>query len=487
MEKPDVDLIEGLSPAIAIEQKATSHNPRSTVGTVTEIYDYLRLLFARVGDAPLPRARPGARGQTRQPDGRPRAGAARGHARSCCSRRSCAAARASTREVFDELRAQGFVRVRDRRRGATRSTELPKLDKQRASTTSTSVVDRLEVAARRAAAAPGGIVRDGAEARRGPAPSRATDRGRAGGEPRAPVLEQVRLPGLRLLASPSSSRGCSRSTTRWAPARAATAWARSRSSTRSAWWPSRTCRSPGGAIRGWDRRNQFYFSDAGVARAALRLRRRGAVRDAAASARRRSCSTARGEEKIAFRYPDEKGAQRREASTPSRASCPTSSGATARPTRPRCARSSPSTCNTRACPACDGTRLRVEARHVRVAGRNIDRDLRRCRSREARRLLREAASSTATKSEIAEQDRAARSPTALQFLNNVGLDYLSLDALGRHALRRRGAAHPPGEPDRLGPHRRDVRARRAVDRPAPARQRAPARDARSACATWATR
>lgn len=49
MEKPDLDLIEGLSPAIAIEQKATSHNPRSTVGTITEIYDYLRLLFARVG------------------------------------------------------------------------------------------------------------------------------------------------------------------------------------------------------------------------------------------------------------------------------------------------------------------------------------------------------------------------------------------------------------------------------------------------------
>ena len=56
MEKPDVDLIEGLSPAISIEQKATSHNPRSTVGTVTEIHDYLRLLFARVGE-PLLKAR----------------------------------------------------------------------------------------------------------------------------------------------------------------------------------------------------------------------------------------------------------------------------------------------------------------------------------------------------------------------------------------------------------------------------------------------
>ena len=49
MDKPDVDYIEGLSPAISIDQKTTSHNPRSTVGTVTEIYDYLRLLYARIG------------------------------------------------------------------------------------------------------------------------------------------------------------------------------------------------------------------------------------------------------------------------------------------------------------------------------------------------------------------------------------------------------------------------------------------------------
>src|SRR5512146_1936533 len=49
MEKPDVDYIEGLSPAVSIDQKGASHNPRSTVGTVTEIYDYLRLLFARAG------------------------------------------------------------------------------------------------------------------------------------------------------------------------------------------------------------------------------------------------------------------------------------------------------------------------------------------------------------------------------------------------------------------------------------------------------
>lgn len=64
MEKPDVDSIEGLSPAISIEQKATSHNPRSTVGTITEIYDYLRLLYARVGEPRCPTHRVSLHAQT---------------------------------------------------------------------------------------------------------------------------------------------------------------------------------------------------------------------------------------------------------------------------------------------------------------------------------------------------------------------------------------------------------------------------------------
>ncbi|MEM9255623.1 MAG: excinuclease ABC subunit UvrA [Pseudomonadota bacterium] len=64
MEKPDIDHIEGLSPAISIEQKSTSHNPRSTVGTITEIYDYLRLLFARIGDPRCPEHNLSLRAQT---------------------------------------------------------------------------------------------------------------------------------------------------------------------------------------------------------------------------------------------------------------------------------------------------------------------------------------------------------------------------------------------------------------------------------------
>ena len=66
MVKPDVDYIEGLSPAISIDQKGTSHNPRSTVGTVTEVYDYLRLLFARVGKPHCPKCQRPVQRQTIQ-------------------------------------------------------------------------------------------------------------------------------------------------------------------------------------------------------------------------------------------------------------------------------------------------------------------------------------------------------------------------------------------------------------------------------------
>jgi excinuclease UvrABC ATPase subunit len=95
MQKPDVDQIDGLSPAISIEQKTTSKNPRSTVGTVTEIYDYMRLLWARVGVPYSPATGLPIESQTVSqmvdrvlalPEGRG----------FICSRRWCAAARAST-------------------------------------------------------------------------------------------------------------------------------------------------------------------------------------------------------------------------------------------------------------------------------------------------------------------------------------------------------------------------------------------------------
>ena len=111
MAKPDVDLIEGLSPAIAIEQKATSHNPRSTVGTVTEIHDYLRLLFARAGDPYCPEHDIVLRAQSISqmvdhvlalPEG----------TRIMILSPLVVERKGEQLELFDELRAQGFVRLR---------------------------------------------------------------------------------------------------------------------------------------------------------------------------------------------------------------------------------------------------------------------------------------------------------------------------------------------------------------------------------------
>src|SRR5881392_751431 len=111
MEKPDVDLIEGLSPAIAIEQKAASHNPRSTVGTVTEIHDYLRLLFARVGTPYCPEHGIALEAQTvaQMVD---QALALPLDTRLMILAPVVAARKGEHAERFEELRAQGFTRVR---------------------------------------------------------------------------------------------------------------------------------------------------------------------------------------------------------------------------------------------------------------------------------------------------------------------------------------------------------------------------------------
>ncbi|HCR1320964.1 TPA: excinuclease ABC subunit UvrA [Pseudomonas aeruginosa] len=129
MEKPDVDTIEGLSPAISIEQKSTSHNPRSTVGTITEIYDYLRLLYARVGTPRCPDHDIPLEAQTVSqmvdqvlalPEG---------------SKLMLLAPVIRERKgehlaVFDEMRAQGFVRARVDGK-LYELDEVPKLDKQK--------------------------------------------------------------------------------------------------------------------------------------------------------------------------------------------------------------------------------------------------------------------------------------------------------------------------------------------------------------------
>ena len=111
MEKPDVDHIEGLSPAISIEQKSTSHNPRSTVGTVTEIYDYLRLLYARAGIPRCPDTADRLEAQTVSQMVDPVLALPAG-TRIMLLAPVVAARKGEHRQLLRELRAQGFVRAR---------------------------------------------------------------------------------------------------------------------------------------------------------------------------------------------------------------------------------------------------------------------------------------------------------------------------------------------------------------------------------------
>jgi excinuclease ABC subunit A len=142
MEKPDVDHIEGLSPAISIEQKSTSHNPRSTVGTITEIYDYLRLLFARVGTPHCPEHGNVLEAQTvsqmvdhvlGMPEG----------SRLMLLAPVVQARKGEHHRVFDELRAQGFVRARVDGE-VVELDESPQLDLRRKHVIE-AVVDRFKV------------------------------------------------------------------------------------------------------------------------------------------------------------------------------------------------------------------------------------------------------------------------------------------------------------------------------------------------------
>src|SRR5216683_6661194 len=142
MEKPDVDHIDGLSPAISIDQKGTTHNPRSTVGTVTEIYDYLRLLYARVGHPHCPRCGREVSRQTVQqivdavlnlPEG----------SRIMLLAPLIQGRKGEYKSIFEEMRRAGYVRVRVDGKIFDLSDEID-LDKQKKHTIEV-VVDRLVI------------------------------------------------------------------------------------------------------------------------------------------------------------------------------------------------------------------------------------------------------------------------------------------------------------------------------------------------------
>jgi excinuclease ABC subunit A len=149
MDKPDVDSIDGLSPAISIQQKTTSKNPRSTVGTVTEIYDYLRLLFARIGIPHCPKC--GRRIASQTVDSITESVLKAAEGKTVMIMGPVVQAKKGTYEkLFEELKQQGFSRIRLDGEVTNLEEEekprLPRLDKQKKHTIEV-IVDRLEASA----------------------------------------------------------------------------------------------------------------------------------------------------------------------------------------------------------------------------------------------------------------------------------------------------------------------------------------------------
>jgi excinuclease ABC subunit A len=415
MEKPDVDLIEGLSPAIAIEQKAASHNPRSTVGTVTEIHDYLRLLYARVGTPYCPEHALALQAQTvaQMVD---QVLALPEDTKLMILAPVVAGRKGEQAELLDELRAQGFTRVRIDGR-VHELDAAPHLAKN-AKHSVDVVVDRL---------------RARADAKQRLAESLETALRHADG--RAVVLEIDRkkehlfsakfscplcdyaLPELepRLFSFNNPMGACPRC---------------DGLGMIEFFDPKRIVAHPNlslasGAIRGWDRRNHFYY-------AMLQSLARHYGFDVEQSWERLDermqnlILYGSGKEKIAFHYLSERG----------RTTVKEHAFEGVVPNLERRYRETDSVVvreelaklvNRRACPDCGGARLRREARHVKVA----DRTLHEVSSLPLKNTLEffRTLQLPGAKGQVAE--RIVREiANRLEFLVNVGLDYL---ALGRSA------------------------------------------------------
>ncbi len=424
MEKPDVDLIEGLSPAISIEQKATSHNPRSTVGTVTEIHDYLRLLFARVGDpycpdhpeqklaamtisqmvdATLALVPPGAA----DPEGM----------RLMILAPVVVNRKGEHLELMVELRAKGFVRVRVD--GKVHEIDaVPKLAKTTKHTIEV-VVDRLRVREefkQRLAESYETALRNGD----GRAIAVEMDTGKEhlfSAKFACPVCNyslQELEPRLFSFNSPIGA--CPRcdglgGISFFDPKRVVA-------------FPQLSLAS--GAIRGWDRRNQFYFQlltslakhvgfDIDRPFAKLPEKVQSLVLHGS------------GDEKIPFTYLSERGKpMTREHAFEG-----------ILPNLERRYRETDSVMvreelakylNNKPCPDCNGTRLRREARYVKVGEGDTARPIYEISGMPLKGAMGYFRTVKLDGQKAAIADRIVKEIVSrLQFLNNVGLDYLSLD------------------------------------------------------------
>ena len=412
MEKPDVDLIEGLSPAIAIEQKATSHNPRSTVGTVTEIHDYLRLLFARVGEPHCPEHGIGLAAQSvsQMVDQVLQLPA---DTRLMILAPVVTGRKGEQAELFDELRAQGFVRVR--LDGEVYDIDaLPKLQKTKKHTIEV-VVDRLKISP---------------EIKQRLAESFETALRHAEGRALAVEMDSGKE---YLFSARFSCPVCSYALSELEPRlfsfnNPAGACPKCDGLGQITFFdPARVVAFPylslaAGAIRSWDKRNQFYFQmlqavanhyhfDLEIPFEQLSKEVQQAVLYGS------------GKEKITFTYLNEQGRAHQQVH-PFEGIIP-GLERRYRETESQTVREELAKfINARECPECGGTRLCREARHVTVNGETIF-AISAWPLRQAKQFF-DGMELTGHKQSIAE--RIIREISSrLQFLNNVGLDYLSLD------------------------------------------------------------
>ena len=412
MEKPDVDLIEGLSPAIAIEQKATSHNPRSTVGTVTEIHDYMRLLFARVGDPQCPDhgITLTAQSVSQMVDHVLQLPA---DTRLMILAPLVVDRKGEQVDLFDELRAQGFVRLRINGK-AYEIDALPKLQKTKKHTVEV-VVDRLKVSA---------------DAKQRLAESFETALRHADGRALAVEMDSghehlfsakfscpvcsYSLPELepRLFSFNNPMGAC--------PKCDGLGHITFFDSKRVVAFPHLSLAA--GAIKGWDRRNQFYFQMLTGLASHYHFDLETPFEQLAADIQNIILSGS-GKEKIVFSYLNTNGRKNKQEHTfegivPNleRRYKETDSQAV----REELAKYF----NSMTCPECTGTRLRKEARHVRIGGQAIY-EINALPLKQAK-IFFDQLKLTGHKHSIAERIVKEIS-SRIQFLNNVGLDYLSLD------------------------------------------------------------
>lgn len=412
MEKPDVDLIEGLSPAISIEQKATSHNPRSTVGTVTEIHDYLRLLFARTGEPHCPEhgIALAAQSVSQMVD---QALALPTETRLMILAPVVTARKGEQLELFDQLRSQGFVRIR--LDGEVHDIDaLPKLQKNRKHTIEV-VIDRLKITP---------------EVKQRLAESFETALHYAEGKAVAVEMDTGKE---YLFSARFSCPLCSYALSELEPRlfsfnNPAGACHRCDGLGQITFFdPARVVAFPylslaAGAIKSWDRRNQFYFQMLQAVATHYHFNLEVPFEQLGEAAQQ-AVLYGSGKEKITFTYLNEQGKAHQQ--THAFEGIIPSLERRYRETESQTVREELAKfINARVCPECEGTRLRREARHVTVGGETIF-AISAWPLRQARQFFDEM-KLEGYKQAIAE--RIVREISSrLQFLNNVGLDYLSLN------------------------------------------------------------